>query len=216
MSALQRVAGGAVLGVVALAGCADDPSTETADNPIPTVTVTETQQPAPDSTSETPAESDEPRSDDEDGYTVGDTVLVETVYEGDAIDYKVSVLDYEATLKPNPSVAEWTTPDVKGNRFSGVQLQWCLDRNESPEQVEVSTFPWSLRYASGTVVDTTSFAQPSDFGLAQSYPDGAVVPEGTCVKGWAIYETPPDEDPTLVVYAPAEGETVTWRMNRND
>jgi hypothetical protein len=58
----------------------------------------------------------------------------------------VSALEYEPKVTTgNPYIKP-----QRGNDYVGVLAQWCLETNTSNQQVQVSTFPWTLRFPDGT------------------------------------------------------------------
>jgi len=191
-----------ILGALALTaacgGGGDDP-TEKVSNPIPettptqsVTTVVKTVTAPPPTTSAPP----EPK-----GYVLGDTVR-ET---GSDVEYKVSALKFEENVS---SGNQFEKPKA-GQQFVGLLVQFCLDKNDTNDDLGVSSYPWSLRYRSGTVITDSTFM--SDASLSPAYPENEVVPVGTCAKGWVFYEAPKAETPNLVVYSPQVfGETIVW------
>jgi hypothetical protein len=187
-----------VVTVLTLSGCGgDDGSSRTkVDNPLPTVS------------SGTPEASDsasQPKTSptEEAALQLGDSVQAKA---GRKITYTVSALKYRDDLKSgNPYIKP-----KKGQQFSALLAQFCLDENLTNRDAQVSTTPWTLRFPDGTLAEATSIGDEA--GISPMYPDYQSVPVSTCVKGWIPFEVPVGQQPSLVVYSPGQGRSIVFEM----
>lgn len=125
---------------------------------------------------------------------------------GRKVTYTVSALKYRDDLKSGGSYLK----PKKGQQFAALLAQWCLDENLTNKDIDVSTYPWTLRFADGTLAETTYIGDGAD--ISPLYPDYQSVPESTCVKGWIPFEVPEGQQPSLVVYSPGQGQSIVFEM----
>lgn len=88
-----------------------------------------------------------------------------------------------------------------GMVWSAAEVRVCLSKVLS-EQVRVSEEPWTLVYPDGGIYEPTKITY-RDFP-APEYPkgDGRTTLPGRCVRGWIVFQTPKEEKPQYVEYAP--------------
>lgn len=199
------------LALLLVAACGSDgDSQQIVENPLtsaPTSEPTATNSPPPDastptSTTETATETPTTESPSPDPQPqLGDSVemtIQRQVFTVSALEVN---LDARADRYSSPT---------KGNQFIGVLAQFCLQ--QAPKnQIDVSTYPWTLRFPDGTLADSTYLGSGGE--LSPAYPS-AVVPAGTCVRGWIPFEAPADLEPNLVVYAPPVGQAVVFQISK--
>jgi hypothetical protein len=197
---MRFLAGLALSACLVLSGCGgggSDDGQEIVANPNPTNSQTPTVTDDTSSSESTPPPtSDAPPSMPK----LGDTVQVDAKKES----YKVSALDMSDVKSGNP----YEKPR-KGNQHYGLLAQWCLDRNDGKGDLTISSYPWSLRFPDGTISESTYLSEAS---VTPDYPDGQVIPVGTCGKGWIYFEGPSKQRPNMVVYAPTGTKAITFEL----
>jgi hypothetical protein len=187
-----------VVTMLALSGCGggDGGSRTKVDNPLPTNSTETTE--ASDSASKS-----EPSPTEADALQLGDSVQAKA---GRKITYTVSALKYRDDLKSgNPYIKP-----KKGQQFAALLAQFCLDENLTNQDIEVGTYPWTLRFPNGTLAEATSIGDEA--GISPMYPDYPSVPVSSCVKGWIAFEVPEGDPPSLVVYSPGQGRSIVFEM----
>lgn len=134
-------------------------------------------------------------------YKLGDTINIET----SGFEFAVTVIAFKD---------KGITTDVPGllqdgEKWAQAEVKVC---NVGSETFGASPAPWSLAYADGVRVDSTSISGAEL--PAPEYPIEARVRAGDCVRGNVPFEVPEDGRAERVLYSPGDlDEPVEWQLS---